>query len=398
MQIASDDDIWASFDRMQDRASTLTQMASGWTFSEHGLLASRPLRRVLKPVTTYMHDFMHGVLQGCMPVAMFLILEALRAAGLQSWKSMGEWCKLWVLPSAYSIDMPGLFQAKRIESHRKVERFKAPAAEILALYPIMRQYVFRIGMLAETARKQCEAFLAVCHFLDLLLAAQSGKVTGVMLDLAATAIMQSFAAASWEDYLIKKFHWNFHYGDSLVQQKCLLNCFACERKHRQVVRHGDLICNLAKYEDSVYRELLCDQLHSLQQPLKPEVDLVNHSKAPAALKKFLLDLGLVQPGQNCTTCSSIHVPTGTLRRGDVVLLTTGTTPVCGQLWCCFAVDGETAALVGCYSLRSRKPAEGSALWKEDDAPIVVQADCLICPLPYSRTSEGLLTLIPWQWQ
>ena len=293
LRLHTDADVWASFDRMASRASLPAkefeswQTATGWSYSAHGLLACLALRAVLKPVTSYMHDYMHGVLQGCMPVAMYVVMEALRVAGLKSWQGMQDWCRLWFLPKAHKFAMDKLFEAKRVDAHRKAERFKAPASEILELYTVMRQYVLRIGSKAASAAAACKAFLDVCFLLDLLLAANTGKVTGDMLDQAAAQVLSSFRAAGCEEYTIKKFHWNFHYGDSLSHHNCLINCFACERKHRQVVRHGELIFNTKNYEDSVYRELLCSQLQKLHQPLQPQVDLVKHSKGPEKLKSFL---------------------------------------------------------------------------------------------------------------
>lgn len=297
LRVHNDAEVWASFDRMAARATLPTkdfeawQTATGWSYSAYGLLACMALRALLKPVSSYMHDYMHGVLQGCMPVAMYVVLEALRAAGLKSWQGMHDWCSLWFLPKAHKFAMHKLFEAKRIDAHRKAERIKAPASEILELFPVMRQYVLRIGMQAgQAAASACRAFLDVCLLLDLLLSANSGKVSGEMLDEAAGRVLKSFKAAGCEQYTIKKFHWNFHYGDSLELHSCLVNCFACERKHRQVVRHGELIFNTRRYEESVYRELLCSQLHKLKQPLQPEVDLVKHSRGPQKLQSFLLSI------------------------------------------------------------------------------------------------------------
>eukprot|EP00439_Symbiodinium_sp_Y106_P002919 s6410_g1.t1 len=378
------------------------QTATGWSYSAHGLLACLALRAVLKPVTSYMHDYMHGVLQGCMPVAMYVVMEALRVAGLKSWQGMQDWCRLWFLPKAHKFAMDKLFEAKRVDAHRKAERFKAPASEILELYTVMRQYVLRIGSKAASAAAACKAFLDVCFLLDLLLAANTGKVTGDMLDQAAAQVLSSFRAAGCEEYTIKKFHWNFHYGDSLSHHNCLINCFACERKHRQVVRHGELIFNTKNYEDSVYRELLCSQLHKLHQPLQPQVDLVKHSKGPEKLKSFLQSIwtlhsmGLLQPHNTCTTCSAVHVPAGVLHRSDFVLATKlGQGWQCGEIWCNFAIDQRPCVLLGLCSLLSRNDAEGTALWKEDNAPVLLPAEDLICAVQYSRTRDGLLTLIPW---
>jgi hypothetical protein len=44
-----------------------------------------------------MHDWMHGICQGTMPISMYLVLEALQAAGCKSWSAMEEYFSFWVL-------------------------------------------------------------------------------------------------------------------------------------------------------------------------------------------------------------------------------------------------------------------------------------------------------------
>lgn len=93
--LAADSEVFASWDRLRDRQATETaadfalwEQACGMTFAEEALLSSVVLRSSWQPVTAYMHDYMHGMLQnGCLNIAGFLFMDAMHKMGLQSWNS-----------------------------------------------------------------------------------------------------------------------------------------------------------------------------------------------------------------------------------------------------------------------------------------------------------------------
>ena len=118
------------------------EQASGWSFSEHGIMACKELRPMLRPVSSFHHDWMHGVCQGCMNIYMFPIMEALTEAGLHAWKNFTEFCHLWSLPAVQvqTTKLWDLFTPKRVEAHKKAKRLKISASEVLSLNPIMEQY------------------------------------------------------------------------------------------------------------------------------------------------------------------------------------------------------------------------------------------------------------------
>ena len=121
-----------------------------------------------------------------------------------------------------------------------------------------------------TCQKSARAFLACCHFMELLLGTHHNLVNGHMLDEAAENVRRSFQAAGWGQSCIKKFYWLLHYGDSLETHKTLVPCWAMERKHKQATSVATCVANLSHYEHSVFQELLSGQLHRLRMPL-PQV-------------------------------------------------------------------------------------------------------------------------------
>ena len=118
-----------------------------------------------------------------------------------------------------------------------------------------------------TCQESVRAFLACCHFTELLLGTHHNLVNGNMLDEAAENVRRSSQAAGWGQSCIKKFYWLLHYGDSPETHKTLVPCWQMERKHKQVTSVATCVTNL---RHSVCQELLPGQLHRLRMPL-PQV-------------------------------------------------------------------------------------------------------------------------------
>ena len=202
---------------------------------------------------------MHGICQGTMPISMYLVLEALQAAGCKSWSAMGEYFGFWVLPNAYK-SCNYLFAKKRLEAHRKSGRIKAPASEILTIHPILQYFCKTIGAQAP-CQVACKAFLSQCHFLDLLVSLPHGGVSGCQLDQAAEMCHQLFDEAGWTSYKIKKIHWMMHYGDSLEEHGMLLSCFCQERKHKEILTAAKDVNNLVQSSCMLFSLLYQTALH-----------------------------------------------------------------------------------------------------------------------------------------
>ena len=108
LQLTDDKSVLSSFDKLQEKWNTLPAdqfalwpQATGRSFSAEGLWASKLLRSRIAPITNFMHDWMHGVAQGSMPVSIYLFMEAMARAGLKSWHSMENYLQLWEFPASY---------------------------------------------------------------------------------------------------------------------------------------------------------------------------------------------------------------------------------------------------------------------------------------------------------
>jgi hypothetical protein len=202
---------------------------------------------------------MHGICQGTMPISMYLVLEALQAAGCKSWSAMGEYFGFWVLPNAYK-SCNYLFAKKRLEAHRKSGKVKAPASEILTIYQFYNISARPLGP------KPLARWLARLSFPN-----------AISLTCWSACPMEVFQDASWTKQpkyatsclmklgglhtKSKKNHWMMHYGDSLEEHGMLLSCFCQERKHKEILTAAKDVNNLVQSSCMLFSLLYQTALH-----------------------------------------------------------------------------------------------------------------------------------------
>ena len=402
--LATDDEALASWDRMAHRKNVCSkkefqvwEQCTGWTFSEEALLSSPSLRPWLKPCTQYMHDYMHGMVSnGTLNIGMYLLLEHLQSEGLPAWHAMSNYLDLWCLPSAlHKVGaLSSLFTTGKVDSHRNANKVKATASEMLCLYPILQHYVEKI----ESQGGACpatDAFLKLCHVMDLLVATPMGCVTGPMLDNAASKVLVAYKTAGYSDHCIKKIHWLLHYGDELEEHGLLLPCWTMERKHKDVTLVATRVQNLKNFEQGLLVEVLGHCLHQLaQKPFGIEAALELNAKAPKKVVAWLeANLGI---STNIASCKTLVLKNGTVAAvNDVVLLASEKK---GQLAAAkvllnFAIGNEAWSIVEMLNLVDSK--NGHALWQEAGHWLCVAASELLTAVTYSHCKAGVLTLIPF---
>ena len=151
--LTSDEDFYKSWDRLAERFGSCNkieferwQQAQGFTYSARSLLSSVPLRSVAKPLTAYMHDWMHCLCHnGCLNIACFLLMDALNQE-LKTWSNFESYAKLWQLPAAsrqVCSSLGHLFYSKRIESYKqskKINAWPVKCSAYFQLYSTMRHY------------------------------------------------------------------------------------------------------------------------------------------------------------------------------------------------------------------------------------------------------------------
>lgn len=404
LALATDDEALASWDRMASRKRICSQkefqqweQCTGWTYSDQALLSSPTLRPWLRPCTQYVHDFMHGMVSnGTLNIGLHLVLQHLQSQGLPAWNEMSAYLKLWCLPAAVQKVgvLSALFTPAKVESHKSASKVKATASEMLGLYTIVQYHVQQIeakgGVSLET-----EAFLKLCHMMDLLMATFMGSVTGTMLDNAASNVLTAFKNAGYSEHCIKKFHWLLHYGDELVQHGMLLPCWTMERKHKDVTLVATRVQNLQSFEQGLLVEVLGHCLHQLaHKACDNGCALELNAKAPKKVVDWLqsnLDLH----STDIYSCKTLVLKGGGVAAvNDVVLLSSEANKWdAGKVLLHFAIGSEPWTIVQMFALLDHQ--KGNALWQETSNWLCVAASGILAAVTYSHCKAGVLTLIPF---
>ena len=267
---ASDRDIWASFDKLEQNKGTLTrnrfetlERAVGLRYDADSLLADKELRSHIKPSSSTTMDWMHNFLvHGIFSLEVHAFLVCCRAklgidfAALRTFASSA-----WLWPAAqnkHKID--DIFTPSRERSCS--DSFKASASELLMLFPMLRYFALIIVAPTKRCDKEVESLVSLCDVLDIFLAAKRGtKVRGVGDKLGT--FLEAHKSAYNLQYLKPKHHYSWHNAKQL-ERSINLDCWVHERKHQALKRAAGCVKNTAKFEASVLSRCLQDQCRQLQ--------------------------------------------------------------------------------------------------------------------------------------
>ena len=356
----------------------------------------------------FMHDWMHCCLSsGTLTVTCWLLLLALEASGVKIWEALEAYVALWTLPKAVAnIKLEQLFGAKRITSCKKADAFKTSASELLTLHAILAYYV-RSCILKNTDSMQyeCEAFLTMSLLVDMLQTCSQGHriVTPAQLRNTANLVIQLMFKANWSSYLIKKFHWQLHFGDHWARHSKLPGTFTMERKHKQITRYAANLKNTKTYEKSLYEEVVSHELYNLQswQFWQSGCGLINPhaaTKKLLGLVKQVFDMESLE-AQSCLTALTARLEHGgQAGKGDVCLLRPAAANDpwdCCEIWCHISLNNDMWTIGSVWQLVSLEKPTNSALWKSNDKAILISTKDILAAVPYSKAGEQVRTLTPY---
>lgn len=244
------------------------QVATGISYSKHALLLNAQLleAQVLRPISQFGHDWMHGVLQGTAPIVLSHTLEAIPACMdinnfLENYLQMFHFPKAWKASHVNS-----LFTKKRVEKFKKASKFSCLASEILSVYPIVRHLIHVILEPQQMCTEACQAFCSISEIIDQChLDALCKTTTRNSLLQAIEAGNQAFAKAFPSVGMIKKWHWHLHLPDSYARYGHLPSSFTCERKHRTISSYATRLQHTQGYEIHLLQQVVTNEILSLQQ-------------------------------------------------------------------------------------------------------------------------------------
>lgn len=146
----------------------LWEKATGWTYSPLALMLGDQLKamKLLQPCSQFTHDYMHGVLQGTGPIALFHFLCAMDTE-LQVWQFLEGYFKHWTFPKQWKSQHVGTyFSKKKMVSHKNNQKCSCQASELLAIFPVVRHFVHAVCMPRGLCLPASQAFLAMAAVID----------------------------------------------------------------------------------------------------------------------------------------------------------------------------------------------------------------------------------------
>eukprot|EP00438_Fugacium_kawagutii_P017417 Skav234034 [mRNA] locus=scaffold2485:5120:7207:+ [translate_table: standard] len=328
--LTTDAQVLQSYAQLHARASTCTkqdfemwQQATGWTYSHKAMLIDPDLlaRDVLKPVSQFCHDYMHGILLGTGPLCLYQFLVAVEPT-LAIWPFLEGYFQYFQFPKAWSsTHIHTFFSKKKVSSHKASEKISCQASELLAMFPIVRHFVHAVARPQGLCEAACQALLAMATAIDHVhYGNQAGLTTREALLQAMENAIATFTLAFPNQNLIKKWHWTLHLADSFARFGVLPNCFATERKHKPIGRMLTSMYNQTNFETTIMEHVLAHEISTLDQPnLFPEGVLLTRP-VPASKKVLaVLNQVLQQQMTQDILCSQIAKVKGiNVHKGDVV--------------------------------------------------------------------------------
>ncbi|CAE7234170.1 RE1 [Symbiodinium sp. CCMP2592] len=407
LHLVSDDDIWDSWSRLADlkgRCSAkdfgMWQQATGWTFNTESIFSEPLLRRVVKPATMFVHDWMHCCLSnGTLNDATWLLLSATKDHGFKDvFATLEKYVDLWTQPASFAhVKLKQVFENKRMKSCREAGKFKTTASEMLSLLPVLAFFVRTCILDKGFLPSECEAFLQMCLMVELLQAACHGHgcVLPSMLREAADKCMSSWFETGWGEHVTRKMHWLLHMGDHYEKHKRLPATFSMERKHRTITRYAASIQNTSTFERSLYEEVLAHELWHLEKLPEFPVALALENprqKPPTKLRDLVLQSFPQVSKDDLKIATILRLPGGGLAsKADVCLLQAdkGRDPPwdCAEVFCHVSVQGTLWSVVSLWSLQEYNKDKHCAVWTEMEQPVIIESKDILTAVVYLRDTN-----------
>ena len=409
MDLASDDDIFYAIDRLRERRPldapdewSRRQTALGFTFHASNFLYLAQIRAFMKPVGSFMHDWMHVLLvQGCVNVALFDILESFRSVG-ETYAVMHAYMQQFTWPLRSKAAKPDVFSKKRSDNYRKALRpnarrqVKMQASEALQIMPVVLLRVMLVILPSGACADACAVFLALMALLELLQAIPFGKVTHAALLEAAEKFLAEYKRVYGVVNMSHKFHACLHLADEM--RECagiLLSCWVHERKHKLVKEFAGFHRMLRKYCAATLSESVCKQLAYLRRPraFGCALGLVSSARCPPKLREYLLDMLRLDANTEVVYGSvARHLKWGTSSRKDVVLVAgaalNSTVPFAGEVLAHFELNGVPVTLLDLWHAKEYRGASGYAVWNRIRNLQFVETEFVLEPLIYKLSESG----------
>ena len=231
---------------------------------ESGLLQDHALRQYFLPADCVAYDWMHIYLvNGLYHHEATLLVSMLQkhCSGAKP-KDLTDYFASFTWPTKLegaSATARDTFKKKAMES------VKSSASEALSMYPILRSFCDELATKNAVILPALKSFYALCTVLELLKVVNETVDSGSLKNAIQTHL-NLFQACYGPD-LLPKGHLSLHLPQQKVHHKQLLSCFVHERRHKEVKRYANMLCNHSLSDQSVLQEVLLSHFVHLEEEL-----------------------------------------------------------------------------------------------------------------------------------
>ena len=399
--LTTDQDVLQSYERLDQRQKAgmskaqfaIWQQATGLTWNPHAIMLNKGLlaKGLVRPVSQFCHDWMHGILQGTAPVVLYHTMQAIATEGFDIWSSMETYLPLWSFPGAWKAGhLATLFGSKHVAKYKSSQKFSSQASDLLGIFPVLRHFLYTIVLPAGSCPKACQAFLAQANLLDMVhQGTMFGATTRAKLLEAAETAMECFHCAEFQVPLMKKWHWLLHMPDFLQKHGTLPSTFTTERKHKTISAYATRLQKTGAFERNLMDQVVAMEITTLREPgLFPESCQLVKPHKPTKKQLQLLRHFLDGPASEAMVASSAKLARGgTIHCNDVVVFhhEDGLWEL-GQVWFHLDLGLQKVALLQRWIPTVDKDTHSAKCSISNDQGFV-PIESIQYPLVYSKVSD-----------
>ena len=384
-------------------AFTDRQKALGITHIDKSILLDRSLDTIVKPVTQYMHDWMHTLfVDGVVNVMVYLLFEAFISDDRRDiYALFSRYIQKWTWPGRYyTSHLHEIFADSKRDSHRTSMHIKCQASDLLTLMPVLALFVVKVLVPTGVCKRECRAFVALCDVVELITSVNRGRVTPDHINKAVSTFLRLFVAVFGAAWLTPKFHWLIHFSTQLKRWGTLLACFVNERYHRNPKQYASQLKNTSSNPGlCLLKEVVCHQLGMLEAPsaLDFTIGLVHPrkpKKAELALITSTLEIDFAIDDLVRVASDARFNVYSTCKQHDCVLVRDGADSFyAAQVMLHFDVDTLCRTFITKWTLKSIDRAVAYSEWNVTTDVILIDTAMILDAVVYARFTDPLVVAV-----
>ena len=369
------------------------EQSVGLNLRPQGVLMCSRLQGIALPVSTTQFDWMHiFVVNGIWNLECGLLIAEINKHGVRP-SELHQFFDTLVWPSSISSKSASGSTAfhKRASND---DPLKCSASEGIGLYSPLRSFLqskFRPDK-GSNLDLVLQSYYSLANVLDLLKLTPQGRVEPSSLHRAVVRHLSFFKMAYSPERMLPKHHMALHLATQLARHGQLITCWVHERKHKEVKRFANHLCNTSHmWESSVLEAMMrthCNLLADPQEMPTQCVQLVDPKPAPFEMAK-LIQSAMRSQGQVFSSKVALGVTSTKYFVNDCVIFDSDEHgKLVGQVWFHASVDDV------CITCVSQWQSIGNNCFNVSENPVLIPTAAVHDACIY-HLKESIATIVPF---